>query len=69
MTLKIEGLYEKIFIIFFLQYELEQLKAKLEKLEKERNEYKTQSEKMENRVSVVSRCVMCKSLLHHNTTK
>lgn len=46
-------MFEMIFITFYLQYELEQLKAKLEKLEKERNEYKTQSEKMENRVSVI----------------
>lgn len=36
------------------EYELEQLKAKLEKLEKERNEYKTQSEKMENRLAEVT---------------
>lgn len=55
-------MFEMIFITFYLQYELEQLKAKLEKLEKERNEYKTQSEKMENRVSVIGWCEMCKSL-------
>ena len=39
-------------IYHLFQYELEQLKSKLEKIEKERNEYKTQSEKLENRVSV-----------------
>nr|XP_022342431.1 unconventional myosin-XVIIIa-like isoform X7 [Crassostrea virginica] len=36
------------------EYELEQLKSKLEKIEKERNEYKTQSEKLENRLAEVT---------------
>ena len=34
-----------------LQLELEQMKTKSEKLEKERNEYKQQMDKLENRVS------------------
>ncbi|XP_048747756.2 unconventional myosin-XVIIIa-like isoform X4 [Ostrea edulis] len=36
------------------EYELEQMKAKLERLERERNEYKTQSEKLENRLAEVT---------------
>ncbi|XP_061197943.1 unconventional myosin-XVIIIa-like isoform X2 [Saccostrea echinata] len=36
------------------EYELEQMKAKVEKLEKERNEYKTQAEKLENRLAEVT---------------
>ena len=44
-----------MFILYFflyLQLELEQLKGRLERLEKERNEYKQAADRLETKVSV-----------------